>query len=174
MMMSVRTARVARAQVNRRLSTATTTAGRSTDKVPAAGQAEGGHPNVMPKGGSGENVATKGKGRGYGPLAVIMAGVVGVAAYQLGFSEPSKEANKFQFNPETAKASAEEAAAETSQHRLQRDDSVMRSKGPFKGKNKEILGITPSDEKLENEATTHSAAGTIASAAHREGKSVDH
>mmetsp|Transcript_12624 Transcript_12624/g.24486 ORF Transcript_12624/g.24486 Transcript_12624/m.24486 type:complete len:164 (-) Transcript_12624:204-695(-) len=155
---------IARTQVGRRFkATATTTAGRNTDKVPAAGQGEGGHPNVMAKG-SGTSSSN-----GTQLLGGIMALTLAYAGYQFFVAEPTKGAEKYQFNEATGAEHAEEAT----QHRLQHQGSAMRSKGPFGSKNREFLGITPSDEQLESQAVSHSAAGTVASAAARDGKAPE-
>lgn len=149
--------------------TATTDAGRSNAaKVPAAGQAEGGHPHVMQPNHMGKRIFSLTKRPAFTPLKIIMAGVLVAGAYKLFVVEPSKQ--EYQFDPERREAEITETASPQTATLARKN---TWSFGPFTFKDKGILGIKPSDKKLEEQPTTYSAAGTVASVQAHKGEKVD-
>ncbi|GBG34407.1 Hypothetical Protein FCC1311_106312 [Hondaea fermentalgiana] len=138
---------------------ATTDAGRSNaHAVPKAGQSEGGHPHVMQKNAMGKRIFDLTSRPAFTPLKLIMAGVLAAGAYKLFVMEPSK--GEYQFDPRRRESEILENS-EAEELKLARSSTWHF--GPFSGKNREVLGVMPTDEKLENQQTTHSAAGAIAS-----------
>ncbi|CAK9056297.1 Uncharacterized protein SCF082_LOCUS30349 [Durusdinium trenchii] len=106
-----------------------------------SGQGEGGHPHVMQDMNFAGKVADMTSRNA--PLKVIMAAVVCTAAYKLMVVQPSKP--EVTTNPEERR---------TLDYLENDKDAVPKrlrkwQTGPFNGKNKEVLGIKPSDEKLE-------------------------
>jgi len=115
-------------------------------EAPKAGQGEGGHPTTEQQPGTGGLFGFFSK-PGFIPLKVIIGGVVVYAGYQAFIVEPSKP----NHNPGIESDDPEKDVATARKFRTQ-----ARFQGPFGSKNRQALGIIPSDPQLDEQQMTYS------------------